>query len=114
MRDSRIREGDRYGRLTVLRESGTDDRHNRKWLCVCDCGNRKVVRGSSLLTGNTTSCGCLRRESSIKLELNGEAKTIEEWARCLDMDSVSIRRRLYEGWEAERALTTPIRYRDGG
>lgn len=28
------------------------------WLCECACGNLKVVRGSHLRSGNTTSCGC--------------------------------------------------------
>lgn len=32
-----------------------------KWLCLCDCGNKIVVRRSSLVSGqNTQSCGCLR------------------------------------------------------
>jgi hypothetical protein len=32
------------------------------WLCVCDCGNEKIIVGSSLRPGGTGSCGCLRRE----------------------------------------------------
>jgi hypothetical protein len=31
------------------------------WLCRCDCGGRVVVRGESLNSGNTTSCGCMAR-----------------------------------------------------
>ena len=33
------------------------------WLCLCICGNNTTIRGSSLTTGNTLSCGCLREEN---------------------------------------------------
>lgn len=37
------------------------------WLCLCSCGNRKIISGSSLRSGNTKSCGCLARETTSKL-----------------------------------------------
>ena len=30
------------------------------WNCICDCGKTKILRGNTLLTKNTKSCGCLR------------------------------------------------------
>lgn len=30
--------------------------------CVCDCGTDRVLRRSSLTSGNSKSCGCLARE----------------------------------------------------
>lgn len=53
--------GEKYGRLTVV---GFDRVQNRKsyWKCVCDCGLTVVVPGNSLRSGNTSSCGCLKRE----------------------------------------------------
>jgi len=50
--------GMRFGSLTVLNfvESLAG---SRRWLCKCDCGNEKVIRGNALRTGNTKSCGCL-------------------------------------------------------
>lgn len=51
--------GRRYGRLVVLESF---DVQPTRWLCICDCGELKVVR-SGLLTGKMTrSCGCLNRE----------------------------------------------------
>jgi hypothetical protein len=51
--------GQRFGRLLVVRES----RHGPSRLeCVCDCGARKWFGRSNVRLGNTTSCGCLRRE----------------------------------------------------
>jgi hypothetical protein len=35
--------------------------------CLCDCGNFKEVRSSRLLSGNTKSCGCWRREHGRKV-----------------------------------------------
>ena len=46
----------RYGRWTVTPRPG------RLWTCVCDCGSVKEVVKYSLLTGKSTSCGCLRGE----------------------------------------------------
>ena len=59
--------GQPFGRLVVIREAG------RKsgcvaWLCKCDCGREKVVRGSSLTRRKnpTVSCGCWNEEKKIK------------------------------------------------
>ena len=54
--------GVRFGRLTVIELDHMSAQHDSFWLCECDCGNRKVVRGASLKNGNTTSCGCRKRE----------------------------------------------------
>lgn len=53
--------GNRYGRLLVVRRGGSSST-GAKWVCKCDCGNYIEVRGMSLRRGNTTSCGCYRRE----------------------------------------------------
>jgi len=34
------------------------------WLCICDCGNLVEMPSNRLRTGNTRSCGCLRREKT--------------------------------------------------
>lgn len=56
--------GNKYGRLTVLKYAGKDKWGGLKWLCKCDCGNKKVVKGSSLKMGLTKSCGCFKKENS--------------------------------------------------
>jgi len=54
--------GRRFGKLVALHPVATKTRWGkRKWLCVCDCGNRKEVVGTNLSTGNTQSCGCVGR-----------------------------------------------------
>jgi hypothetical protein len=53
----------RFGRLVVI-EAATerDPRRNIPWVCQCDCGKRIKVKGASLRSGTTTSCGCYRRD----------------------------------------------------
>jgi hypothetical protein len=55
--------GQRFGRLLVLRRDANRG-SNAGWLCQCDCGNIKVIRGCDLRHGqHTRSCGCWRREN---------------------------------------------------
>ena len=56
--------GMRFGRLVALRRS--KKKNKTEWLCVCDCGNEKVIEGGSLRGGRTKSCGCLNREVARK------------------------------------------------
>lgn len=53
--------GKRYGRLVVI---GLSENRNRYVICKCDCGNTCEVNQYSLVSGNTRSCGCLRKEVS--------------------------------------------------
>jgi hypothetical protein len=56
--------GRRFGRLVVIRYHNSERGHSY-WLCVCDCGVRRVVRGNTLNQPNRTkSCGCLAREKT--------------------------------------------------
>ena len=58
-----VRRGQRYGRLTVIREvqeAAADGRRYRAALCRCDCGKEVTPRISSLKSGDTQSCGCSR------------------------------------------------------
>ena len=58
--------GQRFGRLVVLERSGDyinpQGKKSAKLLCKCDCGNTTVVLASSLKSGRSESCGCLRSE----------------------------------------------------
>jgi hypothetical protein len=51
----------RYGRL-VAKERAYINRNHGWWICKCDCGKEIIVSQNSLQTGNTKSCGCLRKE----------------------------------------------------
>lgn len=55
----------RFGRLVVLKEDGRDASNKILWLCQCDCGNIKKVRGNDLRSGKTISCGCYGKQQRI-------------------------------------------------
>ncbi len=54
------RIGQRFGRLVVIALSPAQGKV--RWICHCDCGNRKDIACSDLVTGHASSCGCRRRE----------------------------------------------------
>lgn len=54
--------GKRFGRWVVISVAGKNRWGQIDWNCLCDCGIKKIVCGSSLRCGNTKSCGCLNRE----------------------------------------------------
>lgn len=56
--------GKKFGRLTVVSRAENSKGGKSRWLCRCECGNECVVHGSSLKSGNTKSCGCIRREAN--------------------------------------------------
>jgi hypothetical protein len=53
--------GQAFGRLTALYPTKKRD-GNIVWLCRCIEGNEIEVPATKLLSGNTKSCGCLKRE----------------------------------------------------
>lgn len=57
--------GSVFGRLTVLERCG-NMKGSAAWLCLCECGKKKVVNGYYLSKGVTRSCGCLALEHSKK------------------------------------------------
>lgn len=54
-------EGQRFGRLLVVRRAPSATHHSR-WLCRCECANEREVTATNLRRGTTTSCGCLHKE----------------------------------------------------
>ena len=53
------RTGQVFGKLTVVEQAGRDNLKKVLWRCKCECGKETVVVSGSLVTGNTTSCGCV-------------------------------------------------------
>lgn len=59
-------EGQTFGKLKVINQGSPDIHGNVNWLCLCECGNEVSVRGYSLKSGHTKSCGCYKKEMSKK------------------------------------------------
>jgi 5-methylcytosine-specific restriction endonuclease McrA len=69
--------GQRFGRLMVLERSGSTRHRRANWLCRCDCGKTKTIKGNALLSGNTQSCGCIQKETMHRIRWR-EDLTMEE------------------------------------
>jgi len=77
--------GQRFGRLTVLEDSGKRNLNGDvRWLCLCDCGNIKSETGSNLKY-RTRSCGCLQKERRIKHGHNHRGKTTKLYRTWMNM-----------------------------
>lgn len=57
-------EGQKFGRLLVIKEAGRTPGRQVVWECKCDCGNKINVRGQDLRNDHTKSCGCYKKEKS--------------------------------------------------
>ena len=79
--------GQRFDKLVAVQRVAPKegDAHVR-WECLCDCGKISVVRGSLLKSGNTRSCGCLRK---VKTLIHGHARRNRHY--------------LYDTWASMRA-----------
>ena len=90
--------GMKFGMLTVKSFAGRNEYGDRRWNCVCDCGQTCVILGNQMVRGVTKSCGCFRkvfrRTHGCSL---GTTKTPEYQAwlglktRCNDESSVHFR-----------------------
>lgn len=90
-----------------------------KWHeCKCTCGKIVTIPEASLISGSTKSCGCYRSENSRKLiainreqmkkngnttrpktktyrlEVNGEVKSLTEWANTIGITKQALSRKL--------------------
>ena len=48
--------GKKFGQLTVIEQLPTNSHGEKKWLCVCDCGNKHEATSYNLAHGKTTRC----------------------------------------------------------
>jgi hypothetical protein len=81
--------GRRFGRLQVLHRmpkparvlASAYSRGRHWWAVECDCGTVTTACHKNLIKGNTTSCGCRKRETSTaNLALAGHPGTTRESA----------------------------------
>jgi len=73
--------GNRFGKLLVVSRSKNSKDDRSMWLCKCDCGNEKVIKGKYLLNGDTKSCGCLLSELLIKRNVSSGRRNGESYGK---------------------------------
>lgn len=88
-RESTVKEGDVFGRLTVIAPRVAVIQKAYHHLCRCECGTEKLIMTSNLTLGKSKSCGCLSREvTGRRASTHGMSKTPEYmtwsrmWRRC--------------------------------
>jgi hypothetical protein len=68
-----------YGLLTIVNEvEPLYNKKVRRFLCKCECGNKKIVMLSNLKNGSTKSCGCISKLlTSQRSKTHGDSKSPE-------------------------------------
>ena len=57
--------GRKFGKLSVLNFSHSDKYKNKRWECLCECGNKTFVTTSLLNKGHSKSCGKCRKGKDV-------------------------------------------------
>lgn len=71
-------EGQKFGKLTVIKRVENSNAGKAKWLCLCSCGREKPIISGNLKNNNVESCGCvhgLTRTEFIKSKVTADEKT---------------------------------------
>lgn len=111
--------GQTFGRWTVTAYAGSGA-SGATWCCVCSCGTVRRVNAGSLLSGASSSCGCLNREVNSERATHGHtaggvhSKTYTAWRcmlnRCRNEKNVSYRNyggrgiQVCDRWESFQAF----------
>lgn len=80
--------GEKFGRLTVIKDLGIAYKTHKNYLCSCECGKEKIILSGSLTAGLTNSCGCInieklssRRKPAGEITFNGLFKDLKNRAK---------------------------------
>lgn len=68
--------GQRFGRWNVIEYADRGKNGEIQYKCRCDCGTERIIRRTSLTSGNSKSCGCLSRDVAIERgKTHGDTKS---------------------------------------
>ena len=111
--------GQKFHRWKILQSSptiqyfGKNNRPVRCFLCKCECGVEKLVRGDYLIRGTSKSCGCLRSD---KAKLTGKKqKTLKSYHNKVFGDSKRSAKHRGKDWDLTKEehldiITKPCYY----
>ena len=85
--------GQTFGRLFVFERAENNHWRQTQWFCKCSCGAEIITLSSSLHSGATRSCGCLRRE---RVSANGKLNTTHG-------HTIGGRSRVYRSWTSMKS-----------
>lgn len=95
-----IKSGDKVGKLTVIEQANDAVLcRDKKWTCLCECGNTTTVDDARLEAGITKSCGCLREITTKRLKTQHgytRSRLYAIWsgmkARCYNKNKINYAR----------------------
>ena len=93
-----ISPGQRFGRLTALKEIGTRKNGAAVWFCRCDCGNLITESARMLQQNQVDSCGCLAQE---RLEKKSKDLAGQQFGRLTALRPTEERRSGSIVWECK-------------
>ncbi len=85
-------KGNKYGRLTIIKEAGRNKNGQVVWECKCECGKHIIASGVLIRRGGVKSCGCLVADGTSRPNITHH---------CSRADS--IHKRLYKIWAGMRS-----------
>lgn len=88
--------GQKFGKLTVIKLSHFNKYRQLCWVCLCDCGNKKIITGSNLKS-KTRSCGCIKKEGNRKTHGFRYTRIYGIWSGILKRCSDKNHKR-YKDW----------------
>lgn len=88
-----------FGKITVKKLHETDNKRATFWECKCECGKVLVARSADLTGHKIKSCGCEPKKSPTQtyVTIDGETRTLREWANTLGLSTGGLMRRLDKG-----------------
>lgn len=107
----KVAVGLRFGRMVVIERTVLTKR--ARWLMRCDCGVVKEVSSTSLLTGNSNSCGCIRKEILLVRNIRhgmSKDRLYSVWASMIER-CTAPRSKAYPNYGG-RGITVCDRWRD--
>lgn len=63
--------GIKFGKMTAIYQISGD---RPRWYCECECGGNSEAYVSTLVSGNSQSCGCLQKKAARKQGLSNNGK----------------------------------------
>lgn len=89
-----------FGRLFVATFSHYEPKNRSYyWICVCECGAEKKIKGAALRSGVTKSCGCIQKE---------KAKSAGDRTKTHGMSKTKV----YAIWDSMRQRCTNKKRKD--
>lgn len=75
-----LETGAKFNSITILHKTERTIKGSSSYMCLCDCGVKFELGRSSILTGNSVSCGCIRKSNRIKPA--GQSAKIKLFGMC--------------------------------